>query len=145
MEQRFVYPAKVEQDEAGFFLVTFPDFPEAATDSRSREEALTEAADCLEEAVAGRIKRGEDIPPPSRASEGMAPVALSTLYAMKTALHLALREANLSPADLAAKLGRDEREIRRLLDPRHASRPEALEAALHAAGKRVQVVVEDQA
>jgi antitoxin HicB len=143
MERRFAYPAKIEQDEAGFFLVTFPDFPEAATDGQSREEAMAEAADCLEEAVAGRIKRGEDIPSPSRASEGMVPITLSTLYAMKSALYLALREANLSPADLAAKLGKDQREIHRLLDPRHASRMEALEAALHAVGKRVQVIVAD--
>jgi antitoxin HicB len=64
MERRFVCPAKAEQDEAGFFLVTLPDFPEAATDGRAREEALAEAADCLEEAVAGRIKRGEEIPLP---------------------------------------------------------------------------------
>lgn len=141
MEQRFEYPAKVEQDEAGFFLVTFPDFPEAATDARSREEALTEAADCLEEAVAGRIKRGEDIPPPSRASGDMVPIFLSALYAMKAALYLALREANLSPADLAAKLGKDEKKAHRLLNPRRASRMEALEAALRPVGKRMQVMV----
>ncbi len=143
MERCFAYPAKIEQDEAGFFLVTFPDFPEAATDGRSREEALTEAADCLEEAVAGRTKRGEDIPSPSHASEGMPLVALSTLYAMKAALYLALRDANLSPADLAAKLGKDEKEAHCLLDPRHVSRMEALEAALRAVGKRVQVIVAD--
>jgi antitoxin HicB len=144
MERRFAYHARVEQDEAGFFLVTFPDFLEAATDGRSREEALAEAADCLEEAVAGRIKRGEDIPPPSHASEGMVPIALSTLYAMKAALYLALRDAELSVSSLAARLDKDEKEVGRLLDPRHASRAEALEAALHAVGKRVQVVVEDQ-
>jgi hypothetical protein len=28
MEWRSEYPAKVEQDEAGFYLVTFPDFPD---------------------------------------------------------------------------------------------------------------------
>ncbi len=143
MERRFEYPAKIEQDGAGFFLVTFPDLPEAATDGRSREEALTEAADCLEEAVAGRIKRGDDLPAPSRCGEGMVPVALPALYAMKAALYLALRDTNLSPADLAARLGKDEEEVRRLLDPRHASRATALEAALQAVGKRVQVVVED--
>ncbi|MGH7112335.1 MAG: type II toxin-antitoxin system HicB family antitoxin [Stellaceae bacterium] len=143
MERRFEYPAKIERDEAGFFLVTFPDFPEAATDGRSREEALTEAADCLEEAVAGRITRGEDIPLPSRVSGDRVPIALSTLYAMKAALYLALREAKLSPADLALMLCKDEREINRLLDPRHASRADALEAALAALGKRVQVVVAD--
>jgi len=54
MERHFDYPAEVEQDSAGFYLVTFPDFPEAATDARSPEAALSEATDCLEEAVAGR-------------------------------------------------------------------------------------------
>lgn len=143
MERRFEYPAMIERDEAGFFLLTFPDFPEAATDGHSREEALAEAPDCLEEAVAGRIKRGEDIPLPSRVSRDGVPIALSTLYAMKAALYLALRDANLSPADLAARLGKDEKEVSRLLDPRHASRAQALEAALCAVGKRVRVVVAD--
>ncbi|HXO89917.1 MAG TPA: type II toxin-antitoxin system HicB family antitoxin, partial [Stellaceae bacterium] len=65
MEQYFEYPADIERDSAGFYLVTFPDFPEAATDARSREDAVSEAIDCLEEAVAGRMKRGDDIPTPS--------------------------------------------------------------------------------
>jgi predicted RNase H-like HicB family nuclease len=34
----FEYPAKVEQDEAGFYLVTFPHFPEAATLSATPED-----------------------------------------------------------------------------------------------------------
>jgi hypothetical protein len=46
MEWHFEYPARVEQDSAGFYLVTFPDFPEAATDGRSLSEALAEATDC---------------------------------------------------------------------------------------------------
>jgi antitoxin HicB len=73
MQRHFEYPARVEQDEAGFYLVTFPDFPEAATDARSLRAAITEAEDCLEEAVAGRIKRGEEIPlhrPPQGAWRG---------------------------------------------------------------------------
>mgnify|MGYP001824838417 FL=1 len=32
MSETFAYPASVVRDEAGFYLVTFPDFPEAATD-----------------------------------------------------------------------------------------------------------------
>jgi antitoxin HicB len=143
MERHFKYPAKIEQDEAGFHLVTFPDFPEAATDGRSRNAALAEATDCLEEAVAGRIKRGEDIPAPSPRARGSVTITLSTLYAMKAALYLAMREARLSEIALATKLGTDEAEIRRLLDPTHASRTSALELALRAIGKRVQVVVED--
>jgi antitoxin HicB len=62
---------------------------------------------------------------------------------MKAALYLALREAPLSQTALATKLGKDEKEVQRLLDPEHASRISSIEAALRAIGKRVQVVVED--
>ncbi len=143
MERHFEYPAKIERDTAGFYLVTFPDFPEAATDARSREAAALEAIDCLEEAVAGRMKRGEDMPTPLAASEGAVLIALPALYAMKAALYVTLREARLSQSALAAKLGKDEKEVRRLLDPGHASRTSALEAALHSVGKRVRMVVSD--
>src|SRR5439155_22912855 len=143
MERHFEYPANIKQDSAGYYLVTFPDFPEAATDARSREAALSEAVDCLEEAVAGRMKRGDDIPSPSPAAKGTVIITLPTLYSMKAALYLALREARLSQSGLAAKLGKDEKEVRRLLDPEHASRISALEAALHSVGKRVRMIVSD--
>jgi antitoxin HicB len=113
MEWRFEYPAKVEQDEAGFYLVTFPDFPEVGTDCRQHEKIRVEATDCLEEAVAGRIKRGDDLPTPSRAEPRMLTVALPALYAMKAALYLAAKEARFSPAALAAKLGTNEKGIER--------------------------------
>jgi antitoxin HicB len=143
MERHFEYPARVEKDSAGFYLVTFPDFPEAATDARSVDTAIAEGIDCLEEAVAGRMKRGEDIPAPSRPEEGMVLIALSALYAMKAALYLALRTGELSQRALAAKLGKEENEVRRLLDPKHATPISALERALRAVGKRAQVVVGD--
>jgi antitoxin HicB len=143
MERHFEYPAKIEQDSAGFYMVTFPDFPEAATDASSLNKAIDEAIDCLEEAVAGRMKRGEDIPAPSPPMTGTIRITLSTLYAMKAALYLALREAQLSQTALAAKLRKGEREVQRLLDPEHASSISSIEAALRAIGKRVQVVVED--
>ena|SRR5215469_3362 len=143
MGRHFQYPAKVEQDSAGFYLVTFPDFPEAATDARSLSAAMSEATDCLEEAVAGRIKRGEHIPAPSPRRSGTMAITLPTLYAMKAALYSALREQHLSQAALAAKLGKGEEEVQRLLDPKHASRISSIEAALRAIGKRVQVVVEN--
>jgi antitoxin HicB len=111
MEQHFEYPANIEQDSAGFYLITFPDSPEAATDARSRETALSEAIDCLEEAVAGRMKRGGDIPTPSPAAKGWVLIALPALYSMKAALYLALREARLSQSALAAKLGKNEKEV----------------------------------
>jgi len=55
------------QDEAGFVLGRFANFPEAATDARHLPSRLLEAADCLEEAVAARMAEGEPLPAPSEA------------------------------------------------------------------------------
>ena len=63
--------------------------------------------------------------------------------AAKAALCLALREANITNRELAARLGCDEKEIRRLLDPRHPSKLPRLQRALGQLGKRL--VVEMQA
>jgi antitoxin HicB len=143
MTMQFDCPARLTEDEAGFWLVTFPDFPEAATDARTREDALRESVDCLEEAVAGRLKRGDDVPAPSPCRPGETLVTLPALHAMKAALYQSLRGARLSQSGFAARLGKDEKEVRRLLDPDHASRTPAMEDALRRMGKRVRVVVED--
>ena len=88
MKKYFAYPANVEPNEAGFYeagfyLVTFPDFPEAATDGRSREEALVDAEDALEEAIAGRMKRQECIPDPSSVGVDQALILVPANMALK--------------------------------------------------------------
>ena len=72
MEDRFTYPADLTPEEGGGFLVSFPDIPEALTSGSDLEEALAMAEDCLEEALAGRIDDGEDIPAPSRLAPGLS-------------------------------------------------------------------------
>jgi antitoxin HicB len=50
------YPVTLTPDETdGGFVVTFVDFPEAITQGETVEEALVEAADALDEAIAGRL------------------------------------------------------------------------------------------
>ena len=63
MATRYSYPIDLHEEPEGGFSVTFPDFDEAFTDGDSFAEAISEAADCLEEALAGRIVRCDDIPP----------------------------------------------------------------------------------
>jgi predicted RNase H-like HicB family nuclease len=53
----FAYPARFVADTTdGGFVVTFVDLPEAITQGDDLEDALHQAADCLEEAIAGRLK-----------------------------------------------------------------------------------------
>ena len=66
MAHEFMYPVTLTPDETdGGFVVTFEDLPEAITQGETISEALAEAADALEEAIAGRIRRGDAIPSPS--------------------------------------------------------------------------------
>lgn len=143
---QFVYPAALTPDEAdGGFVVTFRDWPEAITQGDTREAALSEAADCLEEAVAARIADGREIPPPSSTLNGEYGVSVPIQTALKAALYLAMREAAVDNSELARRLGVRENEARRLLDPRHASKAEALERALFAVGRRLAVELREAA
>lgn len=67
----FSYPAALtpDQDDGGF-VVTFRDLPEAITQGENTKDALAEAADALEEAIAGRVRRSDEIPAPSRPRQG---------------------------------------------------------------------------
>jgi len=144
-EMGFAWPARLEAQRDGHVLVSFRDLPEALTEGDDRADAIAEAADCLEEAIAGRLARGDDIPAPSRAAADEVLVSLSPLFGAKAALHIALRREGLSQRELARRLGCDEREIRRLLDPKHGSKIERIAEALAALGSRLTIRVEPHA
>jgi antitoxin HicB len=51
--KRFSFAAVLTPDTVdGGFVVTFRDLPEAITQGDTQQQALVEAADCLEEAIA---------------------------------------------------------------------------------------------
>ena len=138
--KNFAYPAKLTPDrKAGGFVVTFRDIPEAITQGEDAADALSQGGDCLEEAIAGRIRLAEAIPRPSRPRKAEYCIQLSALMAAKTALYLAMKESGLTNVQLAKQLKCDEKEIRRLIDPRHKSKIERIEAALEVLGKRLVV------
>ncbi|HZF13204.1 MAG TPA: type II toxin-antitoxin system HicB family antitoxin [Thermoanaerobaculia bacterium] len=146
MIHEFAYPVMLTPDEIeGGFVVTFPDLPEAITQGEDTAGALEEAADALEEAIAGRIRRGDPIPRPSITADSQLRVPVPALTAAKAALYLALRETGISKSELAARLGCDEKEVRRLLDPRHPSKLPRIEKALSSLGKSLAVRLVDEA
>ena len=121
-----------------------PTSTRAFTDGDTLAEAVAEAADCLEEALAGRIARREDIPTPSPA-KGRPAAVPGAVLAAKTALYEALREERLSNSGFAAAMGIQESEVRRMLDPRHTTKIGRLEKALARFKKRLVVTVEEAA
>ena len=142
----FVYPAKFEQgDKSGVLVITFRDVPEAITQGNGERDALWQAADCLEEAIAGRIAHGREIPKASRPARRERLIPVPAPMAAKAALYLAMREAAIANVELARRLGCDEKEVRRMLDPKHPTKLPRIKEALDVLGKRLVVAVEEAA
>jgi antitoxin HicB len=142
----FAYPATFERgSKRGVVVITFRDLPEAITQGNGEKDALWQAADCLEEAIAGRIADGREIPKAGRAARGERMIPVPAPMAAKAALYLAMREAGITNVQLAQKLGCDEKEVRRMLDPRHPTKLPRIKEALDVFGKRLVVSVEEAA
>jgi antitoxin HicB len=58
----FGYPYKLERQENGWWLIRFPQIPEALTEGETREEAIKNAKDCLSTALEGYAKAGSVLP-----------------------------------------------------------------------------------
>jgi antitoxin HicB len=141
-----MYPARFLPEENGRgFHVRFPDLPEALTGGVDLDDTKVQAADCLAEALAGRIRRGDAIPEPSKMKRGQRLVSVPLYLAPKLALYLTMREGGLRNTDVAKRLGISETVVRRMLDPKHNSKPEKIQAALAELGKRIIISFEDAA
>lgn len=141
----FTYPAMLRPEKGGAYTVTFPDLPEAITSGKGLPDALEQASDCLQEALAGRIVRRDSVPVPSKPKRGQRMIGVALYLAPKLALYMAMRNARVNNSELARRLGCTELVVRRMLNPKHDTRPEKLQAALEALGKRVLVAIDDAA
>lgn len=87
MPDTHAYPAEIEPDEDGRYVVTFPDFGWGATDGATRDEALTEARDLLRELIATTMREGANLPEPSRGSKRRPLIVPPVQIALKAALY----------------------------------------------------------
>ncbi|WP_428098254.1 type II toxin-antitoxin system HicB family antitoxin [Candidatus Rariloculus sp.] len=141
MADTYNYPAEIERDEDGRYVVAFPDFGWGATDGATRDEALVEARDLLRELIATTIREGMGLPEPSRAGKRRPLVVPPVQIALKAALYEAYRGAGVSQRHLARELDVAESEIRRMLNPEHSTKVATIDRALRRLGKRVTVTV----
>ncbi len=123
----------------------FPDIPFAATDGETMAEALEEARDCLEEAIAVSIADNLDFLFPSPVPKKQYAIPLTARMSAKAALYIAVREKGISKSELARSLGVDEKEIRRMLSPRHQTKLPRIEQALSVLGYQLSVSLQKAA
>lgn len=140
--QRFTYPITLSPDKIdGGFVVTCRNVPEVVTQGETIEQAIEEAEGALEAAIEMRILDGLEIPLPSSRKRGEHLASLPIGTAMKAALYVTMKEQQVSKSELARRMQLDEKEARRMMDPKHATRVATLERALHVMGKRVELVL----
>jgi len=123
----FGYPYKLEREKNGWWLVRFPDVPEALTEGQTKEEAFENAKDCLVTALEGYVKAGRPIPRPPFAGSR---VVLPSLVTAKLAVYVNMRKQGWTRSRLANALGMPENSVRRLLDLRHSSHMWIIDEAL---------------
>lgn len=138
------YTAHFEPDE-GDWLVTFPALPEAITGGSSRKEARTNAQDALEVVLLTYMKDGRDLPDDVQTGGDSEAVAVSSQVVAKISFIQAFKASGLTRVALAERLGKQETEIRRMLDPYYGSKLPQLEAGMIALGKRFVLTVEEAA
>jgi antitoxin HicB len=125
----------------GTIMVQFPDVPEALTCGKDEANALEWAEDALLVALGGAyMDKNLPIPQPSAPASGQPAVTVPPLATAKLAIYQAMLDQGVNQTELAARLGCDPRQVRRLLDLDHRSRLDQLEKALKALG--LQLVLE---
>jgi antitoxin HicB len=137
--RRFEYAVLLTPAEEGGFVVTCRDLPEVTTQGENVEDALAQAVDAMDEAFAARMKSNEDFPVPTRLRKGEYLVSPPAETVLKAALYIAMREAGVTKVELAKRLGVDEKEVRRLLDPHHSSKLPQIAEAVQLLGKRLRI------
>lgn len=138
----YTYPAIFEPGDESGIVVTFPDVPEAITEGTDLDDARVMAADALGVALLSYFVADEPLPRASKARDGQRPVTADPDVSAKIAVLDAFRDSGLSKSELARRLGKDEREIRRILDPHHATKLPVLKRVLATLGRRLIVGVE---
>jgi antitoxin HicB len=132
------YPIKITKD-GKFYLVTFPDIPEAITQGRSLTEARAAARSALETALDFYFDESREIPAPSRVRRGGESVNVPTSLAAKILLLNEMVRQKVRPAELARRLQTTPQEVNRLTNLKHATKIDGIEGALKALGKTLEI------
>lgn len=135
----WAYPVTLEAgEEKGVVVASFAEVPEAITEGEGEADALAQASDALGVALLAYIRAGKTLPNAGRGHMVAPPPDI----AAKLALLEAFAASKITKTEFAKRLGKDEREVRRILDPMHATKLTTLVEALRVLGRRLVVGVE---
>ena len=138
----FDYPVLLKAAEEGGYIVTCRDLPSLITQGEDKADALSQAADAMDEVFATYMVEGLTFPAPSKPRRGEYSIAPPAETMAKAALYMAMSEAGITKVQLARQLGVDEKEVRRLLDPHYGSKLPRIAQAIQLLGRRLVIGLE---
>jgi antitoxin HicB len=145
----FGYHLELTPDDNGTFVVTSRDFPEVTTFGETKDDACRNAVGAIEEAIAARMHDRQDMPSPIEdgflTMFGEQCIALPALTVLKIGLYQALKQSDMTRADLARALGWHREQVDRLFRLDHASRIDQIEAAFAKLGKDINIEIRTSA
>ena|SRR5688572_3479971 len=133
------YRINIRKDSNGTYLATFPDLPGVQTFGDTREEALERANDAFLTGVEFMIRTRREVPTP-RAIGGTR-LRVSALAASKIVLHNLMVQEKVNRAELSRRLKLHRPQVDRLVNLRHGSQLDQIEAAFEALGQRIEITV----
>ena len=140
-----IYPIQVMKDDNGTLFITCPALPEVTTFAEDMSEVSKRAKDAIEEAIAARIADGREVPAPTVkfAMKQLRDrvVQMRTQVSMKIALYRELADAHITRAELSRRLDWKREQVDRLFRLNHATRLDQYDAAFHALGRDITIVV----
>ncbi len=140
--ERFEYAVRFKRAKEGGYVVTCRDLPQLVTQGDSLTDSVAASGDAMDEVFAAYMQRGLAFPVPSPVRRGERLISPPVETVAKAALYVAMREAGVNKVQLAQRLGIDEKEVRRLLDPHHGSKLPRIAEAVQALGRRLVIGLE---
>jgi antitoxin HicB len=133
------YRLDIRKDTNGTYLASFPDLPGVHTFGTTKAEALERATDAFLTGVEFMIRTRRSVPAPK--AEGGTRLQVSALVASKIELHNLMLENDVNRAELSRRLHMHRPQVDRLVNLRHGSTLDQLEAAFGALGQRLEISV----
>jgi len=140
----YEYSVKFEPGQKkGVVVVSFDDVPEAITEGKTILEAEQNASEALSMALLSYPLRG--LPVPKAKVRNGKKISVPADVAAKLAVLETFASSKMSKSELAKRLQKDEKEIRRILDPLHATKLSTLVETLATLGKRMIIGIKEAA
>jgi antitoxin HicB len=142
----YEFPFALVPDDNETLLATCPILPEVTSFGDTPEVAKANLRDAIEEAIGARMAAWEDMPwehfqiSDETGPGGPETLRISLLAELKLLLYAGCKQAGVTRAQLATRLGLDRAAVDRLFRIDHPTRVDQFDAAFAALGSPVRIV-----